>query len=178
MQIEDNKTKIELANQQGKSYQNAVDYLKKIVSSYQEEKVDDYIITVCAEEAEGLYQLEDGELEWQDPKEGLNSHIEIIVQDADDKRFIPELNVHATLFTKDKEIIQEKYHPFLWHPYVFHYGANWRIPAEGEYWVELKISAPRFHRHDVVKGKKYPRMINITLGPLKMEAERKLHAPE
>lgn len=178
MQIKDNETKIRLAHQQGKAYQEAVDYLKKIVEGYDEKQVDDYLITVCAEEAEGLYHLEDGQLEWEDPAEGLNAHLEIIVQDADDKRFIPELNVQATLYTEDNKIIQEKHHPFLWHPYVFHYGANWKIPEEGKYFIEVKISAPRFHRHDVVKGKKYPRQVKLEFGPVKMETERKLHAPE
>jgi hypothetical protein len=58
------------------------------------------------------------------------------------------------------------------------HGANWKIPAEGEYYVEVKITAPGFHRHDVVKGNKYPRQIKLEFGPIKMETERKLHAPE
>lgn len=178
MKIKDNETKIKLAEQQGSAFQEAVDYLKEIVAGYQEQVVDDYIVTVCAEEAEGMYHLEDGELTWEDPAEGLNAHLEIIIQDADDKRFIPQLDVVATLYSEDQEMEQEKQHPFLWHPYVFHYGANWKIPKEGNYSVEVKISAPRFHRHDVVKGKKYPRQVTLHFGNLKMETDRKLHAPE
>ena len=29
--------------------------------------------------------------------------------------------------------------PFLWHPYLYHYGTNAKVPGEGPYTVRVRI---------------------------------------
>ncbi len=88
MEIEDNQKKIKLAEDQGKAYSAALDYMKEM-DNHAEKEVDDYIISLASEEAEGTYQLEDGKLEWKTPQEGFNTHLEIVVRDKKDQTFYP-----------------------------------------------------------------------------------------
>ena len=45
--------------------------------------------------------------------------------------------------------------PFVWHPWLYHYGRNWRVPGDGEYILRIRIEAPEFPRHDRVNGRRY-----------------------
>ena len=177
MEIKDNKEKIELAENQGKALNAAADYMKGM-DTYVEKEVDDYIITVVSEEAEGTYQFKNGELQWHVPPENFNTHMEILVRDKHDKRFLPGLKITGKVFSEQGELVEEKEFPFFWHPFLNHYGANFHIPEAGEYMVEVSFPAPQFPRHGEVKGKRFQNDVNIKLGPLSLEAGRKPHGPE
>ena len=177
MKIEDNEKKIKLAEQQGKTLNDAADYMKGM-DNHVETEVDDYIITVVSEEAEGTYQLKDGELKWHVPPKEFNTHMEILVRDKNDKRFIPGLDIKGKIFNEAKELVQEEKFPIFWHPFLNHYGANFKIPKAGKYTVEVHIPAPTFPRHDEIKGKRFGKDVRVTLGPISLEAGRKPHGPE
>jgi hypothetical protein len=51
--------------------------------------------------------------------------------------------------------------PFLWHPYLYHYGTNARVPGEGPYSIRVRIDPPTFMRHDPVNGKRYERPVEL-----------------
>jgi hypothetical protein len=51
--------------------------------------------------------------------------------------------------------------PFLWHPYLYHYGTNARVPGEGPYTVRVRIDPPAFMRHDPVNGRRYERPVEV-----------------
>ncbi len=177
MKIKDNETKIRLAKQQGKALEEAADYMKNM-DTFVEKEVDDYIITVVSEEAEGTYRLKNGELEWKVPPKEFNTHMEILVRDKDDKRFIPGLKISAKIFGEDEKLVEEKEFPLFWHPFLLHYGANFHIPKAGKYKVKVNIPAPTFPRHDELKGKRYGKDVEIEMPPLKLSAGRKPHGPE
>lgn len=177
MKIEDNEKKIELAKNQGKALNDAADYMKSM-DNYVEQEADDYIITVVSEEAEGTYRLKNGDLEWQVPNERFNTHMEILVRDKDDKRFIPGLHITAKIFDQNDQLVEEKEFPLFWHPFLVHYGANFHIPKEGKYTVVVNIPAPTFPRHDEIKGKRYAKDVTVTMPPLELEAGREPHGPE
>ena len=176
MKIEDNEKKIKLAEDQGKAYSAALDYMKSI-DNHAEKEVEDYIISLASEEAEGTYQLQTGELQWNTPKEGHNTHLEIVVRDKKDKRFIPGLKIRGKVFDEDENLIVETDFPLLWHPFLMHYGAFFKIPKEGKYKVQLEIPAPEFHRHDEIKGKRYEKDVNVEI-QIEMETGREPHGPE
>ena len=176
MKIEDNEKKKKLAEDQGKAYTAALDYMKGM-DNHAEKEVDDYIISLASEEAEGTYQLEDGELKWKTPKEGDNTHLEIVVRDKKDKRFIPGLKIKGKVFDEKDNLIVDTDFPFLWHPFLLHYGAFFQIPKEGKYRVEVQIAAPTFHRHDEIKGKRYGRDVKVDI-EIEMEKGREPHGPE
>ncbi|MGI0108307.1 iron transporter [Salinimicrobium sp. WS361] len=176
MKIEDNEKKIKLAEDQGKAYSAALDYMKEM-DNHAEKEVDDYIISLASEEAEGTYQLQDGKLKWNTPEEGFNTHLEIVVRDKHDKRFIPGLKIRGkVLDDQGKDIIETDF-PFLWHPFLLHYGAFFKIPKEGKYKVQLEIPAPEFHRHDEIKGKRFEKDVQVEI-EIEMETGREPHGPE
>lgn len=176
MKIEDNEKKIALAENQGKAFSEALDYMKNM-DNHAEKTVEDYIISLASEEAEGTYQLKNGKLEWQVPKEEFNTHLEIVVRDKKDKRFIPGLKIKARVFDENEKLVVEKECPFFWHPFLYHYGVMLEIPKEGKYTVEVSFPAPDFHRHDEIKGKRFEKGVQVKI-PIEMETGREPHGPE
>lgn len=177
MKIKDNNLKESLEHVQGDAYSEALDFMKK-EDNYAEKEVDDYIITVVNENAEGTYNVAGNELKWITPDKNLNAHVEVIVRDRDDHRFIPGLKVFCKIISEDQKEVGEKEMVFFWHPFLFHYANNWEVPGEGNYFAEIRIPRPEFPRHDEIKGKKYCNDVNVRLGPLKFDTGRKPHGPE
>ena len=59
----------------------------------------DYLIGYAVEDAEGLYHMRGNTLEWVEPQDE-NAHVEIVVRNAVDGRFVPNLTVYATLIDR------------------------------------------------------------------------------
>ncbi len=128
----------------------------------------DYLISFAFEEAEGMYAPKDGKLEWQPPGD-VNIHIEVAVQDKADGRLIPGLAVDVTVIDdKGKEIGTHRM-PLLWHPYLYHYGRNWKIPGDGTYSLRVRFPAPQFHRHDKKNGNRFAQGADVTFKNVKLE---------
>ena len=174
----DKERKRDLAVAQGDTYALALDEMKEedVSASIQ---VDDYIISLACEDAEGMYMYNSKDtLAWMIPEKSDNQHFEVVVQDKDDKRFIPGLEIHAQLLGENKKIVAEMVVPFIWHPFLFHYGTNCKIPKAGKYYAKIHIKKPPFHRHDEVYGKRYKKDVSVTLGPIKLKPGRKIHGEE
>jgi len=167
-----------LAKKQGEAYQVSYEILMA-EDPHAVVEVDDYRIMASFEPAEGMYgPRPDGSLAWETPGDDDNQHFEVIVRDRHDGRFLPGLDVHLRLFDADGQKVAETTVPFIWHPFVFHYGIDGRIPAEGDYTAEVVIPIPRFHRHDEVRGKRYTRDVTVRLGPVHLKPGTKPHGPE
>jgi hypothetical protein len=173
------KKKMALAKKQGVAFTEALDLMKKETEN-RETKADDYIITVLAEKAEGYYVTAlDGTLEWRVPQPEDNLHLEVVVRDKNDWRFIPDLSIQCQLFSADEFLIDEKTQPFIWHPLLYHYGVNWAIPGEeADYSTRVMIKEPIFGRHDEERGKRYGKAVEVRLGPLHIIPGQKSHGPE
>ncbi len=173
------KQKEELAIKQGKAYNDALDFMKKETSTAAQQTKEDVIVTVAVEKAEGFYKVQaDGSLDWITPSIQDNLHIEVIVQDKKDKRFIPHLPVFVTLKNSQGDLIGMEKQDFLWHPFLYHYGKNWHIPKKDNYSLEVFIKQPLFGRHDEVKGKKYQKDVKIVFSKLQLTPGRKPHGSE
>lgn len=174
---EHNKTKTDVAKAQGIAFSLALNEMKK-QDTHAAKEVDDYIVSMACENAEGMYMFNnDDKLEWQIPGEEKNQHIEIVVQDKEDKRFIPSLEIHCKLSDENKQVAEFNI-PFVWHPFLYHYGANITIPKEGMYSAEVTIKKPTFGRHDETYGKRYAKDVTVTLGPVSLKPGRKPHGEE
>ncbi len=157
-----------MAHQQGDAFNDALELLKSLDPSV-ETMVGDYIITLAFEKAAGWYIYEpNGELRWVVPEEKDNLHLEVIVQDANDLRFLPYLEVSVKLFDKNKELVGEKEQEFIWHPMIWHYAENWQIPGPGEYFAEITVKEPTFRRHDQLRGQRYMMDATIKLEPFEI----------
>jgi uncharacterized protein involved in high-affinity Fe2+ transport len=123
-------------------------------------RAGDYLVAFVQENAEGMYELADGRLVWREAPEEANAHLEIAVADAADGRFVPGLDITLTVAEGDRELFTTTM-PFLWHPYLYHYGTNAKVPGEGLYTVRVRIEAPTFMRHDPVNGKRYAEPVQV-----------------
>jgi hypothetical protein len=62
---------------------------------------------------------------------------------------------------------------FLWHPYLYHYGTNARVPGEGPYSIRVRIDPPTFMRHDPVNGKRYEEPVELVFRDRRFKLGRK-----
>ena len=151
---------LQLAKAQGDALEGALEAMFGMDQHSRERRAGDYLVACITEEAEGLYHLRNGELEWQEPQDE-NVHLEVSVRDGADGRLIPGLTIAATLIDDHGKEIGTRLLPFLWHPWLFHYGANWHVPGDGDYTIRLQIAAPTFPRHDKINGKRYAESVAV-----------------
>lgn len=158
---EANREQLELAKQQGQAMQKALDHMVQTVAHDGGEKAaGEYLVGYAVEEAEGMYKLKDGEFEWQEPGQN-NVHVEVSVRDGADGRFIPGLTIHATLYDESGKEIGTHQQPYLWHPWLYHYGRNWQVPGDGTYRLKVNIEPPTFMRHDKENGKRFAEPVEV-----------------
>ncbi len=163
---------LELARKQGDAYGQALEYMVKDVAHGSSKRAVDYEVAYAVENAEGLYRLVEGQLEWVEPRKE-NAHIEIAVRDAADGRFIPELQVHVTVLDDKCNIVDSHEQPFLWHPTLYHYGLNWTLPREGDYTLRVHIEPPHFMRHDKINGRRYTEAVDVEFQNVHIETGQK-----
>jgi hypothetical protein len=164
---------LRLAREQGEAFQRTVQYMTHTVAHGAEQQAGDYLIGYAIEEAEGLYEPRDGSLHWQEPTDE-NLHVEVAVMDATDRRFIPGLTVHATLIDDQGREVGSHRQPFLWHPWLYHYGRNWRVPGNGTYTLRVRVEPPTFARHDKTNGRRYTDPVEIEFRDVAVKTGRKI----
>lgn len=160
---EADQSQLEMAKAEGNAYQKSLDYMVNDVADVGGKKrAGDYLVGFAQERAEGMYQLQgEGQLEWAAAGDE-NCHLEVSVSDATDGRFIPYLTVWATLTPEAGEAVGPTEIPFVWHPGVYHYGKNLKVPGDGRYTLQLRIDPPTFMRHDKVNGERYAETAEVT----------------
>lgn len=152
---------LELAGRAGDAYREAAEYMISEVAETGDHRiVGDYLVGFAQEEAEGMYRMGDDGLEWAEPDEE-NAHIEVIVADAADGRFLPYVTVRATIDGEDETVGPVEI-PFVWHPGLYHYGKNVELPGEGRYDLTIEVEPPTFPRHDETNGDRYEEGVEVT----------------
>lgn len=169
---EANEKQLKLARDQGEAFERTVKEMTQEEAHGDQQTADDYIIGYAVEDAEGMYHPKDGNLVWHNPTDE-NAHLEIVVQDARDKRFIPGLEVQATLIDESGREIGTHRQPFLWHPWLYHYGRNWKLPGDGEYTLRVRVEAPDFMRHDKTNGKRYAKPVEVEFQGVRIKTGQK-----
>jgi hypothetical protein len=159
---------LDLAREQGGVYVKALEHMvEDVANGGMEKHAGDYIVAIAHEEAEGMYAREGDALVWQEP-DG-NIHLEVSVRDAADDRFVPGLDVHLTVVDSDGEEVGTEAMPFLWHPWLYHYGRNWEIPGDGAYTLRVRIEPPSFMRHDEKNGHRYADEVVVAFEGVELE---------
>lgn len=165
---------LRLARQAGDIYQQTVRYfIEHVAVSGAQQRAGDYQIAVAVEHAEPLYQLAGGELHLAEPFAAANAHLEVVVADGGDGRFVPGLHVIVTLLDDQHQEVGTYHLPFLWHPTMYHYGSNVHVPRAGQYTARVSIPAPAFPRHDKVNGKRYTAPVTVEFKDIHIEPGRK-----
>lgn len=161
---------LELARKEGDAYRESLEYMvEEVADTGDTKEAGDYIVGFAQEGAEGMYApAGEGELEWQEP-DGENCHLEVAVCDGADRRFVPELTVHATLTAEDGTEVGPTEIPFVWHPGLFHYGKNLELPKSGTYTIDIEIEPPEFKRHDEENGDRYADSVEVRFEDVEIE---------
>jgi uncharacterized protein involved in high-affinity Fe2+ transport len=160
---EADRKQIAMAKKEGAAYHASLKYMaEEVADSGDMKRAGNYIVAYAQERAEGMYMLEgEGKLQWDEPTDE-NCHIEISVSDSGDQRFIPYLEITASLTPKNSKTVGPFKVPFVWHPGLFHYGVNVNVPGDGAYRLDVSIKPPTFMRHDEVNGKRYADTVEVT----------------
>lgn len=150
---------LEVAEAEGAAYGRALKAMDA-ESGASLQRAGDYLVAFVQEEAEGMYGLDEAGLVWHESPEEANAHFEIAVADGADGRFVPGLDVTLIVLEGERELIRTTL-PFLWHPFLYHYGANAKVPGEGPYTVRAIIEPPAYMRHDPVNGRRYAERVEV-----------------
>ncbi|MGY1634396.1 iron transporter [Geodermatophilus sp. SYSU D01186] len=132
-----------------------------------------YLLALVTEQAEGMYAPDDsGRLIWREAPGEANAHIEVAVADGADGRFVPGLDVTVTVLDGDRELFSHPA-PFLWHPFLHHYGLNATVPGGGPYTVVVHIEPPSWMRHDPRNGRRFGEPVDVVFADVGFEPGRK-----
>ena len=164
---------LRLAKAQGEALERAIEAMdEESDSGVLARRVGDYEIAVAVEEAEGMWHRRGEELVWENPGDE-NCHVEVCVRDAADGRFVPGLEVGVTLIDAEGNELGEERQPFLWHPWLYHYGRNWTVPAGGTYGIRVRVEPPAFMRHDRENGRRYLDAVEVEFDGIEIEPAQK-----
>ena len=120
-----------------------------------------------------MYRMTDGALEWREPSEEENCHLEVLIASAADGRFLPGLTVRATVEDDGGEGAGPAEIPFVWHPGVYHYGQNLSLPGDGTYTVTVKVEPAAFPRHDEQNGDRFADPVEVEFEDVNITTDRK-----
>ena len=167
------REELRLALDQGEAYQHALEsMIVKVADDSQEQRVQDYIVAYAIEQADAVCELVDDEWHWREPQDE-NIYLHISVRDASDQRFLPGLTVYATFSDSAGNIVGIHRQPFIWHPWLYHYGGNWQLPNDGLYTLKVRIEAPTFHRRDMSCGQRYLEPVEVEFRHVKIDTGRR-----
>lgn len=155
-----------LAKGPGKAYNNTLKEMYKQANDGRDTITEDYRVTYAIEYAEGFWHYEKDKFRYMaenDMSGKTNAHVEVAVLDAKTGRFIYNLDVKATLKNDQGEIMGTLKEPFMWHPWLYHYGENWRVPKAGKYDLLVNIKPPSYRRYGKTYGNQFlkPVVINF-----------------
>lgn len=157
-----------MSQAQGDAYQIALAHMAETVAKTGvEAHAGEMIVALAIEGAEGMYELADGQLQWNGPGAN-NAHVEISARDASDHRFIPGLKVRVRILDEAEDEVASDTLPMLWHPWLYHYGANFKLPKETVFAVEVEIDTPSFPRHDQKNGMRFTEDVFVRFEDVKV----------
>lgn len=164
---------LELARQAGELYRQAADHMiEEVAATGAKKRTGDYVVGFAQEEAEGMYRMRDGSLTWEEPADGTNCHLEVLVASAPEGRFLPGMTVRATLEDDEGNTVGPERIPFVWHPGLYHYGRNLELPGDGTYAITVEVDPAEFPRHDEQNGSRFDEPAEVRFEDVDVETGR------
>ena len=154
---------VELAVNEGDALdQPLVDMLRNPDASGSQVRSGDYRVAVIVQHARGDWEERNGKLAFVSPDSDIGpiAHMDVTVRDAATGRLVPDLNVHATILDSRRRAIDTYSMPFMWHPWMSHYGLNVPVPGDGRYTVRVRAEAPAFRRYGSSALRKFNKAID------------------
>lgn len=160
----------------GKAFHNTLEEMYKQANDGRDTVTGDYIVAFAVEYAEGYWHYENDKFRYMqenDMSGKTNAHIEVAVLDAKTGRFLDNLNVMATLKTEDGKSMGTKNEPFMWHPWLYHYGENWRIPKSAKYTIVADIKPPAYRHYGKTLGNQFNKSISVAFNNVHIKSGQK-----
>lgn len=148
----------DLAKKAGEAYSNTLQAMYKQANDGKDTTSGDYFLACAVEYSEGYWYPRQGKLVYEMTNElsaAHNAHVEVVARDVKTGRFLHDLNVTATLYDNAGRKVNSKMEMFMWHPWLYHYGENWRVPRAGKYRVHVHIDPPPYRRYGQTLGKQF-----------------------
>lgn len=132
-----------------------------------------YTVTVLLRRAQGVWISRDDKLVYKPPNNSVGpvNHMEISIRDVTTGRLVPDLNVRATILKSRRKEIDTYAAPFMWHPWMNHYGLNVAVPGKGSYIIRVRADAPSFRRYGSSALTKFNRPVDVELRGLHFVAQ-------
>lgn len=160
-----------MARAQGEAYARALRVATQRFGAHTREG-GNYLVVLFMEPAQGVYRPANGAgLEWW-AQADANAHLGVAVVDRVDGRFVPGLMVRATIWAADGSLAGDHWLSFAWHPFLYHYGANIRLPGQGDYRVRVRADPARFLRHDPVAGRRYAAAVEVNIAAVHVNPDQ------
>jgi Fe2+ transport protein len=84
------------------------------------------------------------------------------------------LMVRATLIDADGNEVGTHRQPFLWRPWLYHYGRNRTVPGDGDYTLRVRVEPPEFPRHDKTNGRRFVEPVEVEFRDVAIKTGRKI----
>lgn len=157
----------------GNAYGNTLKAMYKQANDGKDTLQGDYFVAVAVEYSEGYWFFDEkrkNKFRYKtenDKSAKTNAHVEVVVCDHL-KRFIPGLHVEAKIYTSKGTNVGTMDEHFMWHPWLYHYGENWRIPSSGKYAIHVHFDPPDYRRYGKKQGNQFTRREDITFENIKL----------
>lgn len=158
------EAQMELSKSTGNAYHNTLMEMFSQATDGKDTTMGDYFIAVADEYSEGHWYYKGSKFIYMEENEQSaknNAHVEVAVCDAKTGRFLHDLNVRVTLY-KGNEKVGAMNESFMWHPWLYHYGENWRVPVAGkDYRFQVHIDPPAYRRYGKNSGKQFTTAVDV-----------------
>lgn len=141
----------------------------------------DYVAYVAFERSEGYWEphghTSDGiGLRYTieaDESAAANAHLEIGMRDTLTGRFLPGMRPRATVLDARGRTVGTYEPPFMWHPWIHHFGMNFRVPNSGRYSVRVHADMPRYRRYGRLAEAMFAGPLDVEIPNLKIVTGQK-----
>ncbi len=137
----------------------------------------DYRVVCAVEYSEAWWFYREGKFDYKYEEElsaKHNAHVEIAPVDARTGRFLPAPNVTAALVEEDNgQSLGEAGEHFMWHPWLYHYGDNWRVPHGGNYRITASFDPPAYRRYGRNAGRRFAHPVEVSFEHIKIKTGEK-----
>ncbi len=165
-----------MAAKAGEAYSNTLQAMYKQANDGSDTISGDYFMAYAIEYSEGYWYVKDDKLIYKTDNEMSaehNGHVEVSVRDAKTKRFMHDLNVTASLYEPDGSRIGTQKEMFMWHPWLYHYGKNWRVPKGNTYRLAVHIDPPAYRRYGQTTGNQFSHPLDMTFNNVLIKTGQK-----
>ena len=166
----------DLSRHSGMAYENTLQAMYEQANDGRDTLSGDYRVAYALEYSEGYWYMRKGRMTYNTENElsgEHNAHLEVAVLDRVTGRFMFDLMVTATLFKESGDPVGTQAEMFMWHPWLYHYGENWRVPKAGIYSLKVHIDPPAYRRYGKIAGKQFTSPIDMSFDHLQIKTGQK-----